>query len=419
MGTLFNRHFVLLWQGQLVSQFGNQAFLLAATYFALEGTGSASVVAIVMMAFTLPLAIVGPFGGAIADRHSRRTILVVTDLLRSLTIGSVGLYLVFSPQATSLHLIMLVVAAGVSGIMGALFAPAAQAVIPDLVPSDRLASANALTQMSGQTCSLIGQALGGVLYVAWGAAALLLFDAASFAYAGLSTWFIPADRRRDRTRQTVTEIIRQYVADTREGLLYVWHRRGMVSLLVIFAGVNMLFMPVFVLLPLYVRDVLGRGPEWYGFLLSASGGGALAGSLAAGTLATKAPHRGRLMVRSVAGIAICVLALASTRQPAVALTAFVIIGMLSSLINVMVITIFQSAAPTEVRGRVMAVVIALSTAAVPIGMGAGGLLGDVWRDSLRIVFGGCGVAIGGLIAIAWSSSAFADVLAPEQSEAVF
>lgn len=201
------------------------------------------------------------------------------------------------------------------------------------------------------------------------------------------------------------------------GLVYVWHRRGMMPLLAMFALVNALFMPVFVLLPLYVRDVLGRGPEWYGFLMAASGGGALAGSAAAGVLLTKAPRGARLIVRGVIGVAICVLALASTRRPWVALAAFVTLGVLSSLINVLVITLFQSAAPTEVRGRVMAVVIAVSTAAVPIGMAAGGIIGDLWRDRLPLVFASCAIVMAMLVAIAWCSSAFADVIQPARSEA--
>jgi MFS family permease len=410
MDRLFTRSFVLLSQGQVVSQLGNQAFLVAATYFTLEGTGSASLVAIVMMASTLPLAILGPVGGTFADRHSRRSILVATDLLRALAIGGAGLVLVVSIEPTPAHFALLVLVAAVGGVLGALFTPAVQALLPDLVPAGKLASANALMQMSGQTSTLMGQALGGVLYVTWGAGVLLLFDAATFAFAGVSSWFIAEGRLVRAEPVRIGVAIRQYASETREGLQFVTRHRGMISLLATFAGVNLLFMPVFVLLPLYVRDVLSRGPEWYGFLLAASGVGALAGSAIGGmvmaTISTPSPS---LIVRCVAGIAASVLGLAAARQPWMALAAFVAIGVLSSLINVIVITSFQSAAPTEVRGRVMAVVIALSSAVVPVGMGVGGLLGDLWRDSLPAVFAACGIAIAALVGFAWSASAFTGV----------
>lgn len=75
-----------------------------------------------------------------------------------------------------------------------------------------------------------------------------------------------------------------------------------------------------------------------------------------------------------------------------------------------VVTAFQSAVPTEVRGRVMALVIVVSTAAVPIGMGLGGVMGDLWRGSLPLVFAGCGAAIAILIAVGSRLPGFGEVL---------
>jgi len=404
--ALFNRNFVLLWQGQLVSQLGNQAFLIATTFYLLEATGSATLVAGAMMAATVALAILGPIGGTVADRHSRRAILVATDLLRASAIGGLGLFVLWRPEVTPRHLVVIVVVAGFNGTMGALFAPAFQALLPDLVPKERLAPANSISQMSHQTSTLIGQALGGLLYVAWGPAGLLLFDSCSFVYAGVATWFLPPDRRLPQPKGSIRLAVQRYVADTREGMAYVWRRTGMSVVLGIFAGVNCLFMPVFVLLPFYTRDVLRSGPEWYGFLLGGLGAGALAGSIAAGVVLTKVTVDATLVRSCIGGVAGAVLLLAVTRSPWPALAAFAAIGALSSLINVAVITAFQSAVPADIRGRVMALVIALSTAAVPVGMGIGGVLGDVWRESLPQVFAGSGLAIAVLVGISLMTRGF-------------
>lgn len=408
--AFFTRSFVLLWQGQLVSQLGNQAFFVATAYFALEATGSASVVAAVMMASVVPVAILGPLGGTLADLHSRRAILVVTDVLRALAVGALGLFVLWHPDVSSHHVAVIIAVAVFSGVMSALFSPAVQAFIPDLVPSERLAAANSVSQISSQACMLVGQALGGVLYVSWGAAGLLLFDALSFAYGGVATWLIPADRPRPRERASIGIAIQQYMLETREGIAYVWRRRGMTAVLIVFAGVNFLFMPVFVLLPFYVREVLGGGPEWYGFLLAGSGAGALAGSAAAGVLLGRVRAGARLIRLCVTGVACCVLVLAATRVSWLALAAFIAIGALSSAINVKVVTTFQSAIPADVRGRVMALVVALSTAVVPLGMGLGGLMGDIWRGSLPLVFAGCGAAIAILIAVSSWMAGFGELL---------
>jgi predicted MFS family arabinose efflux permease len=192
------------------------------------------------------------------------------------------------------------------------------------------------------------------------------------------------------------------------GLAYV-QRRGILALLIVFAGVNFLFMPVFVLLPLYVRGVLGGGPDWYGFLLAGSGGGALRGAGLAGVLLAKVRAHTMLLRACLGGVGCCVFALAATNLAEVALPLFVAIEMCSSVINVTVITTFQSAVPTEIRGRVMALVIGVSTAAVPIGMGLGGAIGDLWRESVATVFAACGGAIVILSALRLRVTESADV----------
>ena len=408
--AFLTRNFVLLWHGQLVSRLGNQAFLIATSFYVLEVTGSATLVAGAMMAATIPLMILGPVAGAVADRHSRRSILVGADFLRAAATGGLASVLLWLPDVTARHTALIIAVAAFNGIMSALFAPAFQALVPDLVPNDRLATANSINQMSSQTSTLVGQALGGVLYVVWGPALLLLFDAVSFAYAGIATWCLPADRPVPHVTTSLRGAFQRYLTDTGAGMAYVWQRTGMTAVLAIFAGVNCLFMPVFVLLPFYVREVLGTGPEWYGFLLSGSGVGALAGSVAASIMLRRLRAHAALVRACLAGVAAGVLVLAATASAWASLAAFAAIGALSSIINVTVITAFQSAVPPEVRGRVLALVIALSTAAVPIGMGLGGVLGDRWRSSLQVVLAGSGLALGILAGLSWAVRGFGGVL---------
>ena len=382
----------------------------------LEVTGSATVVAGAMIAATVPLVLVAPLGGTVADRHSRRSILVCTDFSRAIATGGLALVILWHPEPSSRHIALIITVAAFNGVMNALFAPAFQAIVPDLVAKEHLAAANSINQMSTQTSTLVGQAIGGVLYAAWGPAVLLLVDAVSFAYAGTATWFLPVDRPVARGAASVRLGIVRYAADTRAGIAYVWGRTGMAAVLAIFAGVNCLFMPVFVLLPFYVREILGTGPEWYGFLLSGSGVGVLAGSVAAGLILRNVPFRAALVRVCLAGVAAAVLVLAATASEPLALAAFVAIGVLSSIINVTVITAFQTAVPPGVRGRVMALVIALSTDAVPAGMALGGVLGDRWRNSLPAVFAGCGVAIAILVGSSGVIQGFGRVFERDRAE---
>jgi MFS transporter, DHA3 family, macrolide efflux protein len=394
MNVLRNRNFFLLWQGQLISQLGNQAFIIAASFLTLSSTSSASHVALILTASALPLVIASPIGGAVADRHSRRTIVVMTDLIRGMVMTVIGLIILFRPVETTLHITTLVAGAAVNGVMAALFGPALHALVPEVVSRQQLPAANALSQISNQASVMIGQAASGVLYVAFGPALLLIANGMSFGYAALSTSLTPRDTVQPGPKRRISESLREYALSVREGLSYLRLQRGMTTLLVSFAAVNMAFMPVFVLLPFYVRDILQRGPEWYGFLLGASGGGALIGSMSAPTTLRAFGRADVLAALSVGGLGFAVLVLAHTTHSGIALAAFGTVGVLSSTINVVIVSTFQGQAAPAMRGRVMALVMGLSSAAVPVGMIAGGFIGDAWRESLQLVFSACGTAIG-------------------------
>jgi predicted MFS family arabinose efflux permease len=180
-----------------------------------------------------------------------------------------------------------------------------------------------------------------------------------------------------------------YLLDVQAGFDWLSHHRGLRSLILAFAAVNFLFTPVFVLLPVYVKDALGQGPEWYGFLLSAAGGGAVAGAAVA-PITMKWRHALRWCV---IGIGTSTAALATTRWAPLAAVFLFALGSLSGILNVKVMTTLQSSVPEELRGRVLAVTVALAGAAVPAGLGLGGLLGGVARPALPWLIACCGVGI--------------------------
>jgi MFS family permease len=147
---LFNRNFVLLWQGQLVSQVGSQAFLVAMMFWTMEATGSASLMGLLMMVSALPGVLLGPVAGTFVDRHSRLRIIIASDVLRGAAVLALAGTLWLSAEATAPVVAVLFVVAVFNGVVGAVFNPNVAAAIPDLVPPGRIASANSL-QSPGHT----------------------------------------------------------------------------------------------------------------------------------------------------------------------------------------------------------------------------------------------------------------------------
>jgi MFS family permease len=387
---LFNRDFVLLWQGQLVSQLGSRAFLVAMMFWTLGQTGSASVMGVLLAVSSLPAAVLGPFGGALADRHSRVRIIVLSDVVRGIVVlGLAGaMWSVAVPNDVRLALLFAV--ALLNGIVGSVFTPAVTAAIPDLVPASRLAAANSLQQTSTQVAALVGQAVGGVLYALLGAPVLFMLDGVSYLFSGLSETFIrlpsgAAARTAGRGGFGV------FLAATREGLLYVWSRRGMRNFMLTAAVFNFIMMPVLVMLPFLVQDFLLETVEWYGFLLASISGGVVLGLLLAGALSLDPAGRAKAIMVLYVTTPLAVVALGSTTRPVVALAVGLSIGAMSGMINVYVATLLQLASPEAMRGRVLGLLATLANGLTPLGLALGGIVGDLTGRNVPVVYGACGV----------------------------
>jgi len=388
---LLNRDFVLLWQGQLVSQLGNQAFALAMMYWTMQVTGSARLMGLLMALTLLPGVVLAPLGGALADRHSRRGLILGGDLIRGLGMLALAGLMLTRPDAEREIIVALATVAFLGGVVSAWFQPAIAAAIPDLVPAHRIAAANSLHQFSVQGSAFVGQAAGGLLYAALGAPLLFLIDGATYLFSAASEAFIrlPQDRRTADTRG-----LSAYWRDTLDGVRFLRGRSGMAPFLGLAAAINFFAMPVILLLPFYASGVLGAGARWYGFLLAAIGAGAVAGYLAAAALPIPPRRRPAVFVAAVAGTGASIVAAGQVGEPLAALVLFFAVGALTGLVNITVLTLFQAGTPGPMRGRVMALVIALSGAAAPLGMAVGGVVGDATGKDIPLVYGAAGGAIG-------------------------
>lgn len=403
---LLNRDFFLLWQGQLVSQLGNQAFALAMMYWLMEVTGSASLMGTLMMVSMLPGVVVGPFGGALADRHSRLGIILVSDVARGLLILALAGLMFLRPEEHELIIGVLFVVALLSGLVRAVFQPAITASIPELVPRDKVAAGNSLMQFSVQGSVFVGQAAGGLLYRWLGAAYLFFLDGVTYLISALSEAFIRLPHQRSPETLPLRELVRTYLRDTGDGIRHVWQRTGMRDFLLLATAVNFFAMPVLVLLPFYVQQELGQGAAWYGFLLAALGAGSLVGYVLAGTLRIPPERRPAVILAALLVTSAALAGLGAVRAPLAALVLMLLAGVGTGLVNIQVMTLFQIATPDEMRGRVMALVIAMSGAAAPLGMALGGFVGDATGKAIPALYVGCGVVIGLLTLAAATRQSF-------------
>ena len=132
-----NRNFLFLWQGQVVSQIGTQLFQVIVILSLKQATESATLVGLLMMASTVPALVLGPLGGAVVDRYSRRSVLITGDFIRGLALTAIAGILWFGSHSIVLVVGSLFAYSLLEGSVGAVWQPASMSVVPDLVPQRR------------------------------------------------------------------------------------------------------------------------------------------------------------------------------------------------------------------------------------------------------------------------------------------
>jgi MFS family permease len=390
---LFNRNFVLLWQAQLVSQFGNQAFTIALMFWTAEATHSATMSGLMMMASVLPLIVLGPLTGTFVDgQRSRVRIIATCDLLSGAFATLLAVGFLMGPDAW--RPTMLFAAALLIGVCNAFFDPAVNALTPDLVPADQMEAANALRQSSRQVTVLGAQGLAGILYALLGPAALFLLNGVSFIFAGVSEMLIRTASESKAPKAPKEVGVRKpgFYANVADGFRYVAAQPGMVGFLVTTSVFNALLMPISVLLPVYATTVLGADVQTYGFLLAAIGAGAIAGCAAIGAAQSvlTGPWRRQLLITAFAGLGLALMLLGQVRSLPAALAILFITGVLSGAINVLVMSIIQRRTSGEFRGRVIGLHTMMTRVLMPIGLVGGGAIADLTGRNVPLVYAICG-----------------------------
>jgi DHA3 family macrolide efflux protein-like MFS transporter len=390
---LWNRDFLLLWQGQLISQVGQRAFGLAMLFYVKEATGSASLMGLMMLLSALPGVLLGPLGGTFADSFSRKNILVYGDLINGFFVVSLAVLMFVLPSGTSLLVTWLFIVATAGAIIFAFFTPAVQAAMPDLVPERQLDLANSLNQLALFVSLFIGQGLGGILYASTGPAVLFLINGFTYFFASGSETFIripqptapkPADRG---------VVFRKFLSDTKEGLQYVWNQKGMRILFLVAALLFLFIAPMNLLLPFYVEDYLKLDASWYGYLLMSLGVGSVLGYLVAGTANVKGKAQSRMVISSLLGASLGMGILGFLTDRYIVLGVIFFVGLLAGIFMVKATTVLQLASSREIRGRVFGLLATLTSGLAPIGMGIAGVIADLANKNIPAIYATCGVLV--------------------------
>lgn len=360
-----NHNFRRLFIGQLVSQTGDWFNSVALFTLLLRLTGSGEAVGYILIIKLLPSFFVGPLAGVVADRFSRKTIMIVSDIARGILV--LGFLLVRSPDQVWL----LYAIAAVEVAVSTFFDPAKSAAIPNIVSREELISANALSSASWSVTLALGAALGGVVTDAFGANTAFVIDSLSFF---VSAAYISAARIRTSTpnRERAKHLSladATGLTDFVEGARYLRSNPRVIAILLVKAGWGV-GGGVLLLLTIYGKQIfpIGRdGAASIGLLYAARGLGALIGPMIAGLITSGAPRTMRKAI-SIAFFVSCAFYLLLAHSPVLAVALLCVLGAHSggSIQWVFSTTLLQMTVPDRFLGRVFAIEMALLTLTMSI-----------------------------------------------------
>jgi MFS family permease len=359
-----HRDFALVQVGNGVSQLGTWGQYVALGWAIRELSGWPFAVSLSLVAQFLPFLLLSPVGGAMADRLSRRRIVVVGSVCAVPPSIALGALVATGEQTIALLLAL----AALGGIATALTQPAMSAVVGEIVPEDELPEAVASMSIVNNLTRIAGPSLAALVISAWGLQWAFYLNAASFFAVVLAWAFVRTVTRAHETHEPLRQRLRlglQFARRDRQiGFLLL------VTFVVTFVAYHAALMPVI------VTDLLHEGTSGYALIQTTTGLGAVIGAIVAGEFLTD--RRRRFAIAAALLMIACMYVIISTsRELAITAAALGGFGFAFFVLSTVVQGVLIAGSPDEYRGRVMGLYTMMTAGGVPIAALIGGAIGSI------------------------------------------
>ncbi len=378
LAPLGYRDYRLLFIGQLISSIGNTFYSVALPWYMLTQGGGVINLGLVLTAYGAPLGVTTLLGGWLSDKLRARRVMLISDAACAIVTGGLA-WATFGVHAP------LWVIAALTAAMGAfegLFAPASQAIAPDLLPEQQLQAANGLFYALMRLAQMLGPSLAGIVVASATASDGFAIDAVTFVASVTTLIFIrnrvtfPAANEANATTTASAQPSAEGAADAPLAPTSLWRFALMtpyflVLLLVLLVGNLFNGAVMEVAIPALAQGPLHAGAQGYGFILTGWGAGALAGALLASALGNRV-NRGYQSILFFTAQIPFIVALAYSVNTLMAIGCMAAFGLLNSLGNVSFLTLLQRKLPRSLLGRIMGVFAFCNFATLPLSVAVGG-----------------------------------------------
>ncbi len=389
--ALRHRDFRLLWLGQLISQAGTTMQLVAVNWhISILTNYNPLALGLVGLSRVAPIIVFSLAGGAVADAHDRRKVMLITQSAMAIFAALLGVLTDHGLQIVWPIFLLSALTASAS----AFDSPARQALIPSLVPREHLSNALSLNSIMFDVATIIGPLIAGILIGVRDVAIVYWLNAISFMAVIVALWIMHPARQEIKRAASLGAV--------REGLRFVF-RQPIIRSTMLLDFVATFFSSANQLLPIFAAQILQVGALGYGLLTAASAMGSLAASGAMGFV-TRIRRPGAVILWSVAIYGMATLLFGISRSFVVSLLMLAATGASDTVSMILRQTIRQVVTPDELRGRMTSVNMIFFMGGPQLGELEAGLVAALFSAPVSVVTGGIGCLIA-VAVTAWKAPA--------------
>jgi MFS family permease len=384
--SLKHRNFRLFFSGQMISLVGTWMDNIAEAWLVYRLTGSSLLLGTVAFCGQIPIFLLGPIGGFVADRCNRRSI-VITTQISSMILASILSFLTLTKRVTVGEVIAIATA---MGVVNAFDVPARQSFLVEMVGREDLMNAIALNSSMFNSARVIGPSVAGILVASIGEGWCFFANAVSYiaVIAGLLMMRVPRSAVEPHDASPLEHIA--------EGFRFV-RETAPIRALLLLTGVNSIVaLPYSVLMPIFAARVLHGNARTLGVLMGATGIGALLGALALASR-TKLQGLAKLVAISCASFGTSLILFSFSRSFPLSVVLLVPVGFFIMVQMASTNTLIQSMVPDRLRGRTMAVYSMMFLGMAPIGALLSGTMAEHIGAPWTVALGGIGAISGAAI----------------------
>lgn len=414
--NVFNKNFTLMVIGQIISLFGNAILRFALPLYLLDVTGSAMLFGIVSACSFIPMIILTPLGGIIADRVNKKKVMVVLDSITALVIIS----FMFFIQMTNLIFLIIITLMILYGIQGA-YQPSVQASLPFLVDKENLLKGNAIINQVSALANLIGPIIGGLLYGVYGLTPILIASIVCFIIAVIIETIMKIPYVKNTKKENIISIVKD---DIKVSVNFIAKEKPILFKAIIIISLLNLFLTAMIIIgiPVIITKTLNMPSEAYGITQGVIALGGLVGGILTGVLMKKLKITNSYIILFLSIIPLIPIGLTLVLElPAIisylviTISCFFIMA-ISTVFSIQMITFIQSETPGNLIGKVMSICLTIGMCTQPLGQMIYGYLFETLKNNIPLII--LGAFLGGGIIVLISKGIFSKLEANDEIEEI-